>query len=120
MEAGPGGGKALRGIYRLKDDILLICYDEADRERPATFAGDKPSERLIILRRRPPAPGPRPGGLGRCLRNQRPFVSRFLGQLVCTGSLDLALKFFKPLGLGVLLEHSPFRPRLLESRVQET
>jgi uncharacterized protein (TIGR03067 family) len=62
MEAGPGGGKALRGIYQLKDDILTICYDEADRGRPETFAINKPSERLIILGRRRSAPAPHPGG----------------------------------------------------------
>jgi RNA polymerase sigma factor (sigma-70 family) len=51
MQAGPVGGKALRGIYRLKGDILTICYDESDRGRPETFAANKPSECLIILRR---------------------------------------------------------------------
>jgi RNA polymerase sigma factor (sigma-70 family) len=50
-EAGPGAGKALRGIYRLKGDLLTICYDEADRGRPETFAADKPTETLVILRR---------------------------------------------------------------------
>src|SRR4051812_10622295 len=53
MEAGGGGGKDLQGIYRLKDNILTICYDEADRGWPETFAASKPSERLIILRRWP-------------------------------------------------------------------
>ncbi len=52
MEAGPGERKALRGIYRLKGDILTICYDEADGVRPETFATNKPSVRLVILRRR--------------------------------------------------------------------
>jgi uncharacterized protein (TIGR03067 family) len=46
------GGKVLRGIYRLKGDILTICYDASDRGRPETFADKKPSESLIILRRR--------------------------------------------------------------------
>jgi RNA polymerase sigma factor (sigma-70 family) len=51
MKAGPGEGKALQGIYRFKGDILTICYDEADRRRPETFAANKSSERLVILRR---------------------------------------------------------------------
>ncbi len=59
LEFGPGGGKALRGIYRLHGDILTICYDEADRGRPETFADNKPSEHLIILRRLRCRPRPR-------------------------------------------------------------
>ncbi len=60
MKAGPAGGKALRGIYRLKGDILTICYDDSDRMRPATFADNKVSEGLIILRRVPPESAPAP------------------------------------------------------------
>ena len=66
MTAGPGRGKALRGIYQLKGDILTICYDKSDRGRPETFAANKPSECLIILRRRDLPTGlqpvPRPTG----------------------------------------------------------
>jgi uncharacterized protein (TIGR03067 family) len=51
IEAAPGYGKVRRGIYRLKGDILTICYDESGRGRPETFANNKPSESLIILRR---------------------------------------------------------------------
>jgi RNA polymerase sigma factor (sigma-70 family) len=62
MKAGPGEGKVLRGIYLLRGHVLTICYDDADRGRPETFADNKPSEHLIILRRERPAPAPRPGG----------------------------------------------------------
>ncbi len=60
INAGAAGGKARRGIYRIKDDILTICYDESDRGRPETLADNKPSECLIILRRVPPVSAPVP------------------------------------------------------------
>ena len=58
IDATPARGKALRGICHLKDDILTICYDEADRDRPATFADITPTQGLIILRR--PRAKPKP------------------------------------------------------------
>jgi hypothetical protein len=65
IKAG-AGGKAFQGIYRLKGDFLTICYDEAGRGRPETFAANRPFECLIILRRRDlPTelePVPRPAG----------------------------------------------------------
>jgi hypothetical protein len=51
LEASAGAGKAFRGIYRLRSDILMICYAEADWGRPETFAADQPTEILVILRR---------------------------------------------------------------------
>ena len=63
MNAGVVRGNARRGIYRLKDDILTICYDESDR-RPETLADNKPSECLIILRRVPPVSAPVPSPRG--------------------------------------------------------
>ena len=63
MKAGSGDGKALRGIYRLKGEILTICYGGPDGGRPKTFACDGPSESLIILRQDRPerSPLPQPG-----------------------------------------------------------
>jgi RNA polymerase sigma factor (sigma-70 family) len=51
IEAAPDDGKARRGIYRLRGDILTICYDASDQGRPETFVDTKPSESLLILRR---------------------------------------------------------------------
>ena len=62
MEGGPGGGRALRGIYRLNGDVLTICYDDADRGRPETFADNTPSACLLILRRARLAPARPQGG----------------------------------------------------------
>jgi RNA polymerase sigma factor (sigma-70 family) len=64
MKGGPDGGKLRRGIYRLKADILTVCYDGPGAGRPETFAGDRPSESLIVLRRlahQPAAPPRQPG-----------------------------------------------------------
>jgi hypothetical protein len=63
VKGGPGEGKELRGIYRLTDEILTICFGGPDGRRPDTFACDGPSESLIVLRleRRERAPVPRPG-----------------------------------------------------------
>jgi RNA polymerase sigma factor (sigma-70 family) len=65
MKPGPAGGRSLKGIYRLGGDVLTICYEDAERGRPETFAAGKPSEGLLILRRVDrafsPAPQPRPG-----------------------------------------------------------
>lgn len=58
MRGGSGGGKALRGIYRLKGDILTICYGGPDGERPKTFACDEASESLIVLRQDRPERSP--------------------------------------------------------------
>jgi hypothetical protein len=49
MGVAPGDGKAKRGIYRRKGNLLAICYDESDGGRPETFSVNKPSEGLIIL-----------------------------------------------------------------------
>ncbi|APW61702.1 sigma-70 family RNA polymerase sigma factor [Paludisphaera borealis] len=49
IAASPKNGKVRLGIYRIKDDVLTICYDESDHGRPETFADVKPSQRLIIL-----------------------------------------------------------------------
>ena len=58
-----GDGKVLRGIYRLKGDVLTICYGGPDGARPRTFTCDGPSDSLIVLRQdRPqPIPPPQPG-----------------------------------------------------------
>jgi len=63
MKAGSGDGKDLRGIYRLKGDILTICYGGPDGGRPKTFTSDGPSESLVVLRRDRPerSPLPQPG-----------------------------------------------------------
>jgi RNA polymerase sigma factor (sigma-70 family) len=59
----PAGEKVLKGIYRLRRDILTICYGEPDGERPKTFACEGPSESLIVLRpaQQEPSPVRQPG-----------------------------------------------------------
>ncbi len=63
MKGGPGDGKELRGVYRLKGDVLTICFGGPDGGRPVTFACGGPSESLIVLRLDRPerTPPPQPG-----------------------------------------------------------
>ncbi|WP_083671110.1 sigma-70 family RNA polymerase sigma factor [Singulisphaera sp. GP187] len=90
IEAAPGGGTVWRGIYRLKGGILTICYDSGGG-RPETFAGNKPSERLIILIQRPAMIGvtlrdreltlpARRSGERNLPRGQRPLASQASGE----------------------------------------
>ena len=44
----------MQGIYRLAGDNLVICYNSEIGTMPATFAADKETEILLILRRERP------------------------------------------------------------------
>ena len=48
----------MQGIYRLAGDNLIICYDSERGTLPATFAADKETEILLILRREHPRSTP--------------------------------------------------------------
>ena len=53
------GGKRpvwMQGIYRLAGDNLVICYNSEIGTMPATFAADKETEILLILRHETPLP----------------------------------------------------------------
>jgi uncharacterized protein (TIGR03067 family) len=58
MTAGPGDDTERKGIYRIKGNVLTICFGGPDGKRPESYACDGPSESLIVLRVERPAPAP--------------------------------------------------------------
>ncbi len=52
--SGPGAGKTLKGVYKIKEDILTVCYvrvgvDRAEtRDRPAEFDAKKRDDVVIL------------------------------------------------------------------------
>jgi uncharacterized protein (TIGR03067 family) len=56
IDTGHGdGGRGVRcGVYKLNGDTLTICDAPAAIGRPSDFAGDKPMQRLIVLKRKKP------------------------------------------------------------------
>ena len=51
--SGPHGNKTIRGIFRVRGDLLQLCYDvSGDDRRPVTFATGKGSMQLMVRYRR--------------------------------------------------------------------
>jgi hypothetical protein len=94
-----------KGIYQLKGNILTICYDEAGGGRPETFADNKPSESLIILRPGGEKPEPILGQGARCRGRQAPtsgdpVESRFHLELAAAATTTVAITLAVEAALG--------------------
>lgn len=50
--AGPGAGRTIPAIWRVKDDVLELCYDVGGGERPADFSTAGDGARLLVRYRR--------------------------------------------------------------------
>lgn len=51
--SGPHGSKTIRAIFRVRGDLLQLCYDVGgDDRRPVTFATGKGSMQLMVRYRR--------------------------------------------------------------------
>jgi uncharacterized protein (TIGR03067 family) len=51
--SGPHGNKTIRAIFRLRGDLLQLCYDvSGDDRRPVTFTTSKGSMQLMVRYRR--------------------------------------------------------------------
>jgi len=51
--SGPNGDKTIRAIFRLRGDLMQLCYDVGgDNRRPSTFAASRGSMRVLVRYRR--------------------------------------------------------------------
>ncbi len=51
--SGPNGNKTIKAIYRVRGELLQLCYDvSGDNRRPAAFTTSKGSMQLMVRYRR--------------------------------------------------------------------
>lgn len=57
---GPDKGKGWKGIYLLRDDVLIVCRSKDGGERPTEFSADPKTGRELLFLTRPARPPSKP------------------------------------------------------------